>query len=69
MVVEVKEVLEFCVALLLVIECSSGIVKWSREMVLTETAGLTKLVVEGKTGEWEDVAAVVAKETVFGVAM
>ena len=68
MVVEVKEVLEFCVALLLVIECSSGIVKWSREMVLMEMAGLTRLVVEGKIVEW-DVAAVVAKETVFGVAM
>ena len=52
------EVLEVGVALLLGIESSSGLVKLSREMVLSEMSVFAMLVVEGKTVDLEDVAAV-----------
>ena len=58
MLVDLMEVLEAGVALLLSIESSSGLVKLSREMVLSEMLVLAMLVVEGKTVELEDVAAV-----------
>ena len=51
------KVLEVGVALLLGIESSSGLVKLSSEMVLLEMLVLAMLVVEGKTVELEEVAA------------
>ena len=58
MLVDVMEMLEVGVSLLLGMESSSRLVKLLREMVCSEMLVLARPVVEGKTVDLEDVAAV-----------